>query len=69
MVGGAVGRAAEAKQHRRVKLSEAVASLGLGWEGAEHCALDDCRNTSRLLGKIIEHGHPVYLTSALPHAP
>ncbi|ELR12308.1 exonuclease [Acanthamoeba castellanii str. Neff] len=53
----------------RVKLSEAVASLGLGWEGAEHCALDDCRNTSRLLGKIIEHGHPVYLTSALPHAP
>ena len=51
-----------------MKLSEAVASLGLGWEGAEHCALDDCRNTSRLLGKIIEHGHPVYLTSALSRA-
>jgi ERI1 exoribonuclease 2 len=49
----------------RVKLAEAVCSLGLRWEGQEHCALDDCRNTSRLLSKIIEHGHRVNITTTL----
>jgi inhibitor of KinA sporulation pathway (predicted exonuclease) len=52
----------------RVKLSDAVASVGLSWQGEEHCALDDCRNTGRLLSKVIEHGHAVHLTSALPQA-
>eukprot|EP00887_Chlorella_sp_A99_P000159 scaffold16.g159.t1 len=51
-------------QKKRQGLHNSVVAAGLEWEGRQHCALDDARNTARLATKLMRGGLVLGITGS-----